>query len=391
MKNKSKFVSLLFSGLFLGLLLSSSSLTLTQAQDEAPLDPPYGHVKDGRAPRRPRLPRATHHNDVEAVIANQSSVKSQLSRGTCSIFSATALLESMLLINKKADKSIDLSEEYLEYLVNHDSFGDGSSSYRNFDAFFSYGTANEIEFGYIGETWKKGDYTSYVKGEERCGRFEKNENSEIFDRCLVVHRDPRLLDKDDTLLEKEGGEFYDPEFLKARTSAEKFKEEYMDPSSNHDAYRVDVTEAKNLLDKGIPLTLDLDFYYGAWNHRLAATLGMTRNMQNWDLGIVGYPEKGSLDLINSNSPEERAGHSIVVVGYDDKVKLEIETEMVDKTKKKSTYTGVYYFKNSWGTDKLGSQFKIKDKNGKEIPHPGYAMITQKYAEEFGVFFKLPLK
>jgi hypothetical protein len=60
--------------------------------------------------------------------------------------------------------------------------------------------------------------------------------------------------------------------------------------------------------------------------------------------------------------------------------------MDDGTTKSFTYRGVYYFKNSWGTDKFGVQFSL---NGKV--YPGYGMITQKYAHDFGQFFQMLVK
>ncbi|MBK7961490.1 MAG: hypothetical protein IPK04_10000 [Bdellovibrionales bacterium] len=78
--------------------------------------------------------------------------------------------------------------------------------------------------------------------------------------------------------------------------------------------------------------------------------------------------------------------SIVLVGYDDNVEVTVDSLMDDGTTKSFTYRGVYYFKNSWGTDKFGVQFSL---NGKV--YPGYGMITQKYAHDFGQFFQMLVK
>lgn len=74
------------------------------------------------------------------------------------------------------------------------------------------------------------------------------------------------------------------------------------------------TEVKSLLDQGTPVTVDLNFYYGTWNHRLADSLGIPRNLDHWDKGVVGYPYAGSVDYINTK--QEPAGHSVLIVGYD---------------------------------------------------------------------------
>lgn len=131
-------------------------------------------------------------------------------------------------------------------------------------------------------------------------------------------------------------------------------------------------------------SLDTDFYYGAWNHREATALGLTRNMNHWARGIMGYPIHGSRD--REVSLRKPAGHSIVLVGYDDEVEVTIQSLMTDGSTKEFTQRGVYYFKNSWGMESFGIDFEL---NGRA--YSGYGMITQAYAHEFGQFFQLPLK
>jgi C1A family cysteine protease len=75
---------------------------------------------------------------------------------------------------------------------------------------------------------------------------------------------------------------------------------------------------------------------------------------------------------------------VLIVGYDDSVTYTHTVRMTDGGSKTFTHTGVYYFKNSWGTD-WGSNFSIKGHW-----HAGYGMITQDYANEFGQFFTFGL-
>lgn len=59
--------------------------------------------------------------------------------------------------------------------------------------------------------------------------------------------------------------------------------------------------------------------------------------------------------------------------------------MPDGSVVKKTYRGVYYFKNSWGTSGFGANFAIDG-----VSYPGYGMMVQDYAHDYGSFFKLPL-
>ncbi len=341
--------------------------------------PPAGR---DNPPRRHEPP----HNDIEKLISYQTPIKSQGHRGTCSIFSATALLESMLLITGKViGAPLILSEEWLEYKVNRHKKSDGSTSALNFKELLDHGSARLSLMKYIGETWDIASLETSADAKKYCGKIEKKQ----LDSCLLVHRDPGLFEADANDLQKN-----DPDFLAARNDAEAFKSTYLHHSEDEAFPVYNEDDIKGYLDKGIPLTLDLDFYYGAWNHRLAADepglSDIGRNMDHWGKGIVGYPEVGSLD--RKLSPHKPAGHSIVVVGYDDDVEVKTKVKMDKKDahgnwlEKEFTYKGVYYFKNSWGKGNFGANLVVG-----EITHDGYGMITQEYAHELGEFFALKLK
>lgn len=316
------------------------------------------------------------------LLARQTPVKSQGSRGTCSIFSATALLESMLVIRKNFNPAkLDLSEEWLEYLIMTRSSEDGSTSSLNFSAFGRFGTVTEARWPYVGDEWTSTEDSPLAQ--ERCGHLSAEEHGELrLTRCLLGHRDPALLRATDEELEE-----LDADFLGIRNEAKAFQEKFLANYGNKFKVPTDA-QVKYLLEKGIPLTLDLDFYYGAWNHREADALGIGRNMEHWRLGIVGHPAPGSLD--ESKSLDSPAGHSIVVIGYDDTIEVETTQRFYDpKTKKVVTkpvvYRGVYYFKNSWGSDSFGVDMTIDGRKA-----PGYGMITQAYAHEHGGFYRMPL-
>jgi hypothetical protein len=60
--------------------------------------------------------------------------------------------------------------------------------------------------------------------------------------------------------------------------------------------------------------------------------------------------------------------------------------MADGSTKEFRYKGVYFIKNSWGATNFGVNTEIEGKT-----FPGYGIITQKYAEEFGGFYRLQLE
>lgn len=353
------------------LLFFSSALSF--AQDEgAFLDGKYNHLTHPKVTKSQN--KSLPKNDVASIIAIQSPVKSQAARGTCSIFSATAYLESLLIANKKFDTTLNLSEEWLEYVALRGKTDDGSSAPSNFSAFLKNGMPQESTMPYIGENWV--EVYNPLK-EVRCGHLKDEEANKA---CLVVHRDPKLLNMtDDQIITT----LKDEEFIAARNEAKEFKTKYLNKAVNRNFYVYDTASVKEILAKGKPVILEVDFYYGAWNHRLADDYGIGRDLDQWSKGIVTYPEKGSVDL--EASTKHPAGHSIVVVGYDDNKIVKKTIKMQDGTTKTFTYKGVYYFKNSWGTGSFGSNFEVDG-----VKAPGYGMMVYKYAEDFGGFFALSL-
>jgi len=396
MKNEMKNIYLNPFKVTLVTLICSASLTFAQTtslsniDDGAFLDPPYkknslqlrqkfqtrdanfASLRSGLLNPMNEILRVLK-NDVLSVVDMQSSVKSQGSRGTCSIFSAAALLETLLISNQQMSKeTLDLSEEWLEYVKAAETGGEGSSSPANINYFKRFGMPAETSLPYIGETWEKLEDSDLAT--ERCASLMGRDQK----KCLIGHRNPKLLRARDADLLDENSELHDPEFQLARSEATQMKNTQL---INSPAYKYvwNEEEVKELLKAGVPVLLDIDFYYGAWNHREGPNHGLERNMEHWSQGLVGYPEVGSLD--RKVSLEDPAGHSILVVGYDDDEEMTVEQQMLDGTKKTFTYKGVYYFKNSWGQSNFGVNTKIEGRN-----LPGYGKITQKYSHESGAFF-----
>jgi hypothetical protein len=366
----------LFSIAFISISLFSSALLANNLPVEIypPLDPAYKdlvHPHDDA-----EFFKSSGRSDVETVIDFQTSVKSQGYRGTCSMFSGIALLESMLRIRGLADESIDLSEQYLEYLTVRGKTTDGSNSYTNFNAIARYGVPYESTLPYVSVDW----VTKPELAKDRCGHL--SETSTAYKSCLVIHWDPSLLFKSDEELMDSESVLFAPEFVAARAEAASNRDSFIRlRNRNYSLYNV--SSIKSYLDANIPMTMGITIYYGAWNHGAGRAHGIEMNTDNWYKGIVSYPEVGSFDY--EASKKAPAGHSVVIVGYDDSKVITETVKMANGTEKEFSYTGVYYFKNSWGTTSFGRDFEL---DGQSLP--GYGMISQKYAHQYGSFYQLPL-
>ena len=190
----------------------------------------------------------------------------------------------------------------------------------------------------------------------------------------MIHHDPRLLYTPVMAIT-------DSQFKNARLESLKFVTRYSPKIRETDIYTEE--QAKDILDNGMPVILEVDFYFGAWNHRGADNLGIDRDLTHWKKGIVFHPIPQSLDEINSR--KNPSGHSVLVVGYDDNVVVTKNIKMKDGSTKTVSLKGVYYFKNSWGTDNFATEFEIDG-----VKYPGYGMIAQDYAHEHGAFYSLSL-
>lgn len=355
------------------LLLNAPMVTANE--DGAFLDAPYTNLVHPIVDDMDNKDNKSSSN-TEELISFMTPVKSQGSRGTCSIFSAIAMLEGMLVIKKDYPLSTDLSEEFLEYLSVRGRPSDGSNSYSNFSNIVRYGVPTEATLPYIPADWTKSPMLAAAQ--TRCGHLTGN----LQKSCLITHRDKNVLNMSDADLLDTENTLYDPDFVAARAEAKEFRNGMLSSvSRNYSVYYT--SAAKSLLNAGVPLTMGITFYYGAWNHRKADEYGIGRDANNWNNGVVGFPEAGSMD--RQESVKHGAGHSILIVGYDDEKVVTTNVKMTDGTMKTFTYKGVYYFKNSWGTGSFGAGFKMGENS-----YPGYGMILQKYVHTYGSFYKMPL-
>lgn len=314
-------------------------------------------------------------SDVMSVIKYQTQVKNQGQRSLCTVFSFTALLESLVL-KKYPDlkpKDVNFSEQWVQYLVALQSPSGGGNGAKLEDIYKQvkkYGISDEKYLSYDGTLWSEKGPNLAI---ERCGPI-KNILSQK--RCYSSHFSPDLIQMSDSALRDMG---YD-DFANAVQSAQ----QNFDIIGNLRSGVVSMNEAKRILNNGTPVALKVRVYYGSWNHARGDKYGIDRDPSLYQKGIVTYPEAGSVDLIESSKEANLAIHSVLLVGYDDTVVVKYKKLMKDGTTKEFSRRGVFYFKNSWDLRKFGSSFKI----GKQKLQ-GYGMIVQDHAA-LGQFFVLSI-
>ena len=304
----------------------------TPYDDDAPVQP--GNINEG-APDNSSLPddnKADANYPPQFQVANQSPVKSQGSRGVCSIFAATAAIENVYLVAGMPAAETDFSEQYLQWAAKNLPGGsfqwtDGSTSEVNLRVTAQHGTVKEGVWPYESAPWTEAN-------DPACTGDNKPT------RCFTNGEPPAAV-----------------------STAEKFKI----PSTryiNRNSIKAHITAKKTGVNCG------MDFFYQSWNHRKSA---LPVNAEYWRKVYVTYPNADD----KQKSLETRAGHAIHLIGWDDN----LEVQMRDKDGNLLTNAdgspkmekGFYLFKNSWGTAGFG------------IEHPtgaGYGWISYKYINDY---------
>ncbi|MFP4599408.1 MAG: proprotein convertase P-domain-containing protein [Persicimonas sp.] len=310
-----------------------------QTSDSPPLTP-IDELFDGERPDNADLPAqgkadAVYPDEFSDLLELQTPVKSQGSRGVCSIFSNVALMEH-LYIKEGTLENPDFSEQYLQWSVKNEvgAFRNtaGSSSRNNLQAISQYGIVEESAWRYEPNPWGASD-------DEDC------EGDSMPTKCYTNGEPPE-------------------EALDA--------EKWTLPRGEWVSTRPDDIKAV-MHEKGMAVVVGLDFFYQSWNHGAS---DLPTNSEYSNNGYVLYPN----DTDKQKSRENRAGHSILLVGWDDDLevpRMDAEgNEMVDENGETITEKGFFIFKNSWGTG-----------FGADNPHgAGYGFISMDYVEEYGTAY-----
>lgn len=286
-------------------------------------DLPFEIKADGPAPRQFDL------------VDLQSPVKSQGRRGVCSVFSTVGLMEHLYIA--AGEENPDFSEQYLQWSVKEQvrSFRNtsGSNANYNLQAISEYGIPVESAWAYEISEWNETD-------DPEC---KKEDDVERPTKCFTNGAPPQ-----------------------EAVDAEKF---FLPRGRWINSTRESIVDHMRVNDTAV--VVGLDFFYQAWNHR-GTTL--TRNTDNWDKGIVMAPNDEDM----TESRKKRAGHSILLVGWD--YDLEVQRRegdgslMVDAEGNAVMDKGFFIFKNSWGTGSFGV----------DNPHgDGYGFISMDYVEDHG--------
>ncbi len=265
------------------------------------------------------------------LIAQQSPVKSQASRGVCSIFSTVALMEHLYIA--AGDRNPDFSEQYLQWSVKNEvgAFPNtsGSSADSNVEAISEYGIVKEADWPYETREWN-------TSNDPAC-----NGGENLPTRCYT-NGEPPASAKEATKYKLPAGRW-----VNSRTDSIK----------------------GHMTNKKTAVVIGGTFFYQAWNHRASS---LPTNQAYWREGYVLSPNAED----RTKSLEKRAGHSILLVGWDDTLEVQKVdkdgNEVVDDQGRPVMEKGFFIFKNSWGTGSFG----VNNPHG-----DGYGFISYRYVAD----------
>ncbi len=271
------------------------------------------------------------------LLTQQSPVRNQASRGVCSIFATNALMEHLYIKGGNLPNP-DFSEQFLQWSVKVEG-GDftnteGSNAASNLEAISQFGIVQEQDWPYQGTKWT-------TANDPEC-------TGESMPTKCYTNGDPPA----------------------SALAAPRFKlpaGKWVNSKTN--SIKAFMTGKKQAVVVG------MTFFYQAWNHRLSAI--PVDSATYWKEGVVFYPNAKD----KTESLKKRAGHAILLVGWDDDKEIQPLDEegkpAVDGSGNPVKEKGFFIFKNSWGTDRFGTQNPYG---------PGYGYLSYKYVEQYGTVY-----
>ncbi|MCB9613837.1 MAG: proprotein convertase P-domain-containing protein [Sandaracinus sp.] len=266
------------------------------------------------------------------LVATQSPVQSQGSRGVCSIFATAALAEHLYLIEGTIPNP-DFSEQFLQWstkveLGRFTNTG-GSSAQVNIDAFNRFGNVLENEWRYESSPWTASN-DARCTGDEAMQPVVCHTNGEPPASALAAQR----------------FRIGRGRWINSRANSLK----------------------SHMFNTNTAVQIGGDFFYQAWGHG-GSRIPRYSGYRNF--GYITTPN--AADITSSN--EHRAGHSILVVGWDDNLEVQAIDEngqlAVDADGNPVMQRGFFLFKNSWGTG-----WATQNPHG-----AGYGWISYEYVED----------
>lgn len=271
------------------------------------------------------------------LLTQQSPVKSQARRGVCSIFATNALMEHLYI--KAGDlPNPDFSEQFLQWSVKVE-VGDftnteGSNANSNLEAISRFGIVKEADWPYQEDKWT-------AANDPEC-------TGESMPTKCYTNGDPPA----------------------SALAAPRFKlptGKWVNSKTN--SIKAFMTSKK----QGV--VVGMTFFYQAWNHRLSPI--PVDSATYWKEGVVFYPNAKD----KTESLKKRAGHAILLVGWDDDKEIQPLDEAgkpaVDGSGNPVKEKGFFIFKNSWGADRFGTQNPYG---------AGYGYLSYKYVQEYGTVY-----
>ncbi|MFK7989819.1 MAG: proprotein convertase P-domain-containing protein [Sandaracinaceae bacterium] len=316
---------------------ASDPTTPMMGDDDFPLSDVSPIYEDAPADRGMSLPFDSKADETLPpqfdLMDFQSPVRSQGRRGTCSIFATTALMES-LYISEGTLTDPDFSEQFLQWSVKFEvnSFPNtsGSSSNYNLQAINRHGIVEEDLWPYEAAQWGASDDAACTGEDDQPTR------------CYTNGEPPA-----------------------EALAAERFnlpQGRWINPSAR--------SLRGHLVSTRTPVVIGGDFFYQAWNHGRS---NLTTNSEYSAAGYVLSPNQADID---DSSGERRAGHAVLVTGYDEDLEVpRVDgegNEILDENGEPVMERGFFLFKNSWGTGRFGTTNPFGD---------GYGWISFRYVEE----------
>ncbi len=268
------------------------------------------------------------------LVSEQSSVKSQGSRGVCSIFATTALMENLYI--KAGVRDADFSEQYMQWSAKEQVRDfrntEGSNASSNLEAASDFGIVEERFWPYQSSPWNTSNDPACTGGENLPTQCYTNGAPPADAIEAVKHKLPR-------------GRYLNTNSIKA-----------------------------HLTGKKSGVVVGMTFFYQSWNHRRSV---LPVNTGYWREGIVLYPNAKDRE----ESLKKRAGHAILIVGWDDTKEVPVVDDqgaiVKDADGNPVVEKGFWIFKNSWGTGSFG----VANPHG-----DGYGYLSMKYVAEYGTAY-----
>jgi subtilisin-like proprotein convertase family protein len=272
------------------------------------------------------------------LLSIQSPVRNQGRRGTCTIFSTTALMES-LYMQEGTIMNPDFSEQFLQWSTKVELMrftdGEGSNNQVNLEAISRFGIVEEAMWPYETAAWG-------TQNDPMCTGEEESRPT----RCFTNGEPPEMARMAQRFTLPAG------RWINSRRSS---VQSYM-------------------VNNRLPVVVSGTFFYQAWSHGGSM---LPTSAENKRRGIVQYPSRED----QTDSRMRPAGHGILLVGFDSEMRVQRVNGMgqpeVDAMGNPVYDTGFYLFKNSWNNTWATEQVPGTTE------HPGgFGWISMRYVEEF---------